>query len=581
MEKKGTREKHQSGVFRKDRPKKRLPPKNPNQIEQDDSFVSSSAKKLKYDDDFVVPETNNIGYEIFNFITVFAAISACVKCKQCDSNIEFKKASIRGLGFKICVMCDKCEATVISSCPSIGSAYEINTRICIAFRLLGVGLNEIKKFCGLMDLPIPVSQPTFDKIMNNILTASVAIRDLILKKAVKKEQEEMMKATTNEDVTKLTISGDGSWQTRGFQSRFGISSIIGYFSGKVLDVLAKSISCKVCEYWKKKKTTAEFEEWKEKHNKSCSINHQGSSGKMEADAIKEIFVRSEERYGVKYINYIGNGDTKTYSAVVESKPYGDVEIIKKEYIGHVQKHMGSRLRALVKKEKNLMGKGKLSGKMIDKLTIYYGLAIRRNTDSIKNMYDAIWSTFFHYSSTDENPKHQYCPRGLESWCAWQRTNAKGELSNFKHKSSLPDFVLEKIKPIYQNLSKDTLLQRCLGGFTQNANESFNHLVWAITPKSLNCGPKMIEIALNITTGLFNEGMISLLKIMETLGINIGPRAQQYAAQENCRRITKAERDAQNATKEARILRRHEHEDLLEMQLITEDLFYGPGIDDLL
>ena len=33
---------------------------------------------------------------------------------------------------------------------------------------------------------------------------------------------------------------------------------------------------------------------------------------MEVDAIKEMFAESVEKYGVKYLNYIGDGDSKTY-----------------------------------------------------------------------------------------------------------------------------------------------------------------------------------------------------------------------------------------------------------------------------
>lgn len=39
-----------------------------------------------------------------------------------------------------------------------------------------------------------------------------------------------------------------------------------------------------------------------------------------------------------------------------------------------------------KEKKSLSEKGKLTGKMIDKLTVYYGLAIRRNCDSVENMH---------------------------------------------------------------------------------------------------------------------------------------------------------------------------------------------------
>lgn len=73
---------------------------------------------------------------------------------------------------------------------------------------------------------------------------------------------------------------------------------------------------------------------------------------MEVDAVKEMFSSSERKYGVRYSHYIGDGDAKTFKALVDLKPYGDDFIIKKcECVGHVQKQMGTCLRA-VKKEKN-------------------------------------------------------------------------------------------------------------------------------------------------------------------------------------------------------------------------------------
>ena len=97
----------------------------------------------------------------------------------------------------------------------------------------------------------------------------------------------------------------------------------------------------------------------------------------------------------------------------------DFTINKKECIGHVQKRMGTRLRALIKttavdaetlkgkkvERKSLSGKGKLTAKMIGKLTVYYCLAVRRNHDFVEKMRSAISTTYFHYGSTDENPQH--------------------------------------------------------------------------------------------------------------------------------------------------------------------------------
>jgi len=68
---------------------------------------------------------------------------------------------------------------------------------------------------------------------------------------------------------------------------------------------------------------AEYLEWKIEHETKCSANHEQSAWKMEVNAIKEIFLRSEELHGVKYSNYIGNGDSKTYTGIINSVSYGN------------------------------------------------------------------------------------------------------------------------------------------------------------------------------------------------------------------------------------------------------------------
>ncbi|KAG8226315.1 hypothetical protein J437_LFUL018143 [Ladona fulva] len=79
---------------------------------------------------------------------------------------------------------------------------------------------------------------------------------------------------------------------------------------------------------------------------------------MEVDDIREMFRRSENLHGVKYVNYIGDGDSKTYKGVVTESPYGEtIDIKKKECINHVEKRMGSKLRACKKSKPSIGGKG--------------------------------------------------------------------------------------------------------------------------------------------------------------------------------------------------------------------------------
>ena len=125
-----------------------------------------------------------------------------------------------------------------------------------------------------------------------------------------------------EDTTDVTVPGDGTWKKRGCSSLYGVSTLIGYYSEKVLDVFVKCSYCKLCEAWKKKLNTAEFEEWQEDHLKKneCSANHQGPAGNMEVSSSVSMFQRSFEKYGLRYKNYIGDGDSKTYSGILNAEP---------------------------------------------------------------------------------------------------------------------------------------------------------------------------------------------------------------------------------------------------------------------
>lgn len=579
------------------RSKKTVPPQK--RKNDDVEANSSSAKKIKNSPVIEVEEDLTKHYRIIDFSLVFSAISKLVKCVKCDGEISFQSCKKEGLGFNVKVVCKKCKnPEFIPSSERVDSGvYDVNIRFAFAMRTLGLGLAGCNKFCGLMDMASSfLSKTTYSTYISKMNGSIENITQKLFAAAVAEEKEETCKANNSENTSVLTVSGDGSWKKRGFSSLYGVSSLIGYYSGKVVDVSVKSLYCHECKVWENKLDTAKYEAWHEEHVSSgkCKANHAGPSGNMEVTAIIDMFERSEEKYGVKYSNYVGDGDSKTYTGVVNAKPYGENFIInKKECIGHVQKRMGKRLRELVKtnvvdattktgkavKRKSLSGKGKLTAHMIDKLTVYYGLAIRRNHDSVDKMKNAIWATYDHYSSTDDNPHHDKCPSGEDSWCEWQRAKATKSLKAFKHSyTALPADVLIAMKPIYQDLSKDELLQRCLGGFTQNNNESFNQLVWKISPKSVSGTSTIVEIAANIAACTFNEGSFALLAFMQEMGIGTGPSSHEWARQNDELRITRAEEQASLDSKEERVLRRQQQKDALDI-LDGSILLYGPGIDD--
>lgn len=143
--------------------------------------------------------------------------------------------------------------------------------------------------------------------------------------------------------------------------------------------------------------------------------------------------------------------------------------------------------------KSIGGKGRLTDKLIDSLPVYYGKAIRENSHSLPEMKNAAMAIWNHTRSTDEEPHHDLCPTGEDSWCGFQRNMAKGT-NAYQHKNPLPAAVADKIKDVFEALSDDKLLSACLHGLTQNQNECFNGLIWQRALKTGHSSITTVQLA---------------------------------------------------------------------------------------
>ncbi|GFX90485.1 uncharacterized protein TNCV_4334901 [Trichonephila clavipes] len=357
-------------------------------------------------------------------------------------------------------------------------------------RYIGQGLSSLETFCSLMCLPNPVSQKAYDRINAKIADISEALANASMKKAA--AEEKIIDGTVNS----VVVSGDGTWKTRGHTSLIGVCALIGADCGKVLDMEVMSSYCKGCDSYK---------------------------------GPKIFFFRSEQKHGLKYQRYIGDGDSKTFSSIAEKKPYGDsVPIEKIECVGHVQKRMGSRLQKLkalwgekkLSDGKTIGGKGRLTDAIISKLTTFYGNVIRANFHNVNEMRQAVWAVWAHTSSTDDEPKHWFCPKGKNSWCKYNVSVHNNTVNEFSHKNTLPKAVSEVIKPVFKDLSHLKLLRRCLGGKTQNANESLNSLISKYSPKLIGSGINVTKIAAFIAACEYNDGSRNRIDLMRALNLKI-------------------------------------------------------------
>lgn len=194
-----------------------------------------------------------------------------------------------------------------------------------------------------------------------------------------------------------------------------------------------------------------------------------------------------------YVAFVGDGDSaacKAVCALNDGKGPYNIHVKKEECINHVSKRMGTRLRKIkrenvtavqTKKGKTIMrsqlgGANKLTDALIDKLSSYYGMAIRNdvNTDE-ETMRRAVWASFL-YSSDDRDSTHMLCPKGKESWCRWRVAQAEGKILEERKTPLLSGIPFEKchlIKAVYADLASPELLRKYLKSRTQNLSPETN------------------------------------------------------------------------------------------------------------
>ncbi|GFY03731.1 uncharacterized protein TNCV_3666411 [Trichonephila clavipes] len=132
-------------------------------------------------------------------------------------------------------------------------------------RTIGQGHAAMTTFCGVMDFPPPVAEKSYNNIINKLQLCSKEVAEA-----------SMQSAALEEDV----ILGN---EERGHL----------------------------------------LKKWKILHVKECLKNHNGSAGMMETVGMVRIFQRSLSHRSVRYTSYIGDGDSKTFSSITASNPYGE------------------------------------------------------------------------------------------------------------------------------------------------------------------------------------------------------------------------------------------------------------------
>lgn len=533
--------------------------------------LNNSASGKKIDTSEEINDVNCTENVVSNIIIEIGILRSLVnnisKCKYCGNSSCFDVredvCSRKGLAVNLMLHCTKCNNSTNAMTSTMSKCYNVNNRLVYALRCIGKGQRAAQIFCGVMNLPPPPAK--FARYKENLLNSlSIVCKESI----VKAVDETVQFQNGNRDIV---AAFDGTWQKRGHTSLNGVVCATSLDNGKVIDFECLSKYCFKCRN-------------KDINNHDCQKNFDGYSGGMEGAGVLSIFARSESLHNVRYVKYLGDGDSKAFSKVCDAKIYGEgIQVEKLECIGHMQKRMGSRLRSLrndLKKKKladgkTISGRGRLTDLEINKLQNYYGLAIRRNTDnSVDDMVKSIWAIYFHRLSTDDQAHHGLCPSGPDTWCQYNKAQETGE--EYTHHHALPEAVLTAIKPIFRSLSDRKLLEKCMHGRTQNPNESFNNCIWERVPKTNFVSIDTVKIGVMDAVICFNDGMYSRVKVLEDMGISPGINMRQAFRKIDRTRICEAEIKVQKHSKEARKQKMLMKKKVADAEMCTQNE-YKPGM----
>ena len=119
---------------------------------------------------------------------------------------------------------------------------------------------------------------------------------------------------------------------------------------------------------------------------------------------------------------------------------------------------------------------------------------------------------------------------------------------------MPLEIIKHVKPIFAELSKETLLSKCLHGKAQNQNESYNALIWERLPKTKYVSLTQLKFGSYDAVAHFNIGKKSSVLIFEKLNMIPGRYLTKQCANINRKRLFASEYKASDdARKKRKIL----------------------------
>ena len=275
-----------------------------------------------------------------------------------------------GLASVLTARCNGCgeEITIPTSskitCLNGSKRWESNLAAVWGQMSTGGGFSSLRETMSSLGVPV-MTKKAF--IRTEHLLGSVWWEQLEQSMRLVGEEEKSLAISRNdfhENFPAITVIVDGGWSKRthrhSYNANSGVAVIIGMETKKILFMGVRNKYCSTCA------RATNREEEIPKHN--CFKNWNGSSSSMETDIIVEGFQKAESQHGVRYLRFIGDGDSSVYPDLIAKVPGWGYAIRKMECANHATKCYRSALEKLVQDNTSYKGKGKLTEVMRKRLT---------------------------------------------------------------------------------------------------------------------------------------------------------------------------------------------------------------------
>ena len=327
-------------------------------------------------------DENILGSRIVNMVELSKAIKELTShSAMCGGRCTLQGESMHsGLAVVLSAMCDKCKQqfrinTSTRITTQAGSKkWSVNLAAVVSQMSTGGGHSRLRNVLTTMDVPsMPKRMFTAtEQFLGEQMKQQVI--EAMAEAGVEEKRWAISQNQYHQGVPYITVVVDGGWSKRShkhsYNAKSGVAVIFGLHTKKLLFIGIRNKYCSVCAVAEHKKQPIP--------QHKCYLNWSGSSCAMESDIVVEGFRLSEVTHGIRYIKVVGDGDSSVLATVRQSVSYG-IFVEKIECANHAVKCYRSRLEALAQDHPHFRGKGRLTKRVIQRLTVGARVAIRMHS----------------------------------------------------------------------------------------------------------------------------------------------------------------------------------------------------------